>query len=89
MPIVELPRMYARLKPPVGATDIIMITDAECRLPALLVDRFNEWRNGVKARVISLILKDKPGDLAKVSDECHEVHELAAGELAVGRVLAI
>ncbi len=89
VPIAELPRMYADLKPPVGQTDVIMITDAICRLPAVLVDRFNAWRKEAKARVISLILESAPGDLAKVSDECHQVHELAAGELAVGRVLAI
>ena len=89
VPIAELPRMYADLKPPMGQTDVIMITDAICRLPAVLVDRFNAWRKEAKARVISLVLESAPGDLAAVSDECHQVHELAAGELAVGRVLAI
>ncbi len=89
VPIVELPRMYSDLKPPVGATDVIMITDAICTLPAALVEQFNTWKKDVKARVITLILDSKPGDLAKVSDECHEVRTLEAGEVAIGRVLAI
>ena len=89
VPIVELPRMYAGLRPPVGLTDVIMITDAICRLPAALVERFNAWKKDVRARVISLILESRPGDLANVSDECHLVRTLDAGEMGIGRVLAI
>ena len=89
VPIVELPRMYAGLRPPVGQTDVIMITDAICSLPAAMVDRFNAWKKDVRARVISLILESRPGDLAAISDECHLVRTLDAGEVAIGRVLAI
>lgn len=89
VPVRELPRIYAGLKPPPGATDIIMITDAECRLPADLQARFNDWRKGVKARVISLLLNSRPGDLAGVSDECHTVKSLDTGETAIGRVLSL
>ena len=89
VPIAELPRMYAELRPPVGQTDVIMITDAICSLPAALVERFNAWKKDVRARVISLILESRPGDLANVSDECHEVRTLEADEVAIGRVLAI
>ena len=89
VPIVELPRIYADLKPPEGATDVIMITDAICSLPAAMVDQFNAWKQDVRARVISLILESRPGDLANVSDECHLVRTLDAGEVAIGRVLAI
>ena len=54
-----------------------------------LVDRFNAWKKDVRARVISLILESRPGDLAAISDECHLVRTLDAGEVAIGRVLAI
>ena len=89
VPIVELPRIYVELRPPVGQTDVIMITDAICSLPAARVECFNSWKKSVKARVISLILESRPGDLANVSDECHIVRRLDAGEVAIGRVLAI
>ena len=68
---------------------MIMITDAICSLPAAMVDRLNTWKKDVRARVISLILESQPGDLAAVSDECHMVRTLDAGEVAIGRVLAI
>ena len=89
VPIVELPRMYAELRPPVGQTDVIMITDAICSLPASLAERFNAWKREVRARVISLILESRAGDLANVSDECHMVQSLDAGQVAIGRVLSI
>jgi len=89
VPIAELPRMYADLKPPAGATDVIMITDAICKLPAALVAKFNAWKLAVRARVLSLILESRPGDLAAVSDECHQVRTLDAGEVAIGRVLSM
>lgn len=95
IPVRELPRMYADLHPPAGATDVIMITDAICRLPADIVATFNAWKSDARARVISLIIEpgigspSGGGDVAKVSDECHSVASIDTGELAIGRVLAI
>jgi uncharacterized protein with von Willebrand factor type A (vWA) domain len=89
VPIAELPRIYADLKPPAGVTDVVMITDAICRLPSALVDRFDGWKRGARARVISLIVGDEPGDLRKVSDECHVIQSINTEEAAIGRVLSI
>ena len=44
VPVRELPRIYADLKPPAGATDVIMLTDAICKLPSSLVEAFNAWK---------------------------------------------
>jgi len=59
------------------------------RLPAELVAKFIAWKQSVWARVISLILENRPGDLAAVADECHQVRTLDAGEVAIGRVLSV
>src|SRR5437762_2164259 len=40
VPIRELPRMYAQLKAPPGDTDVILVTDAVCRISADARARF-------------------------------------------------
>jgi uncharacterized protein with von Willebrand factor type A (vWA) domain len=89
IPIAELPGYYQRLGCPPGRTDVILVTDAICYIPADLREGFNAWRGRAQARVISLVLDSEPGDLALVSDECHSVGSLAVGEPAVGRVLSV
>jgi uncharacterized protein with von Willebrand factor type A (vWA) domain len=89
VPVRELPAYYQKLGAPVGKTDVILVTDALCRIPAKLQDQFCAWKRQVKARVISLIIQSEPGDLAAVSDEIHMVPSLAVTEAAVERVLSI
>jgi len=89
VPIRELPRMVAELKAPPGDTDVIVITDAVCRIPAAVRDAFRTWTTGTHVRVIALVIDSPPGDLAGVADEVHTVQSLAADEAAVGRVLSI
>ncbi len=88
IPVRELPDYYRRLGAPAGVTDILCITDAQCRIPADVAVRFNAWRRSVRARVVSLVVGSEPGDLAAVSDECHRVDELAPDDPDVGRVLS-
>ncbi len=89
VPVRELPDYYRRLGAPAGVTDILFVTDAECRIPADMAARFNAWRRSVKARVVSLVVGSDPGDLSAVSDECHRVVELAPDAAAVGRILSL
>jgi len=89
VPVREMPRMYADMKAPPGVTDLVMITDAKVRIPAEVRDRFDAWRRSARARVVSLVLGSAPGDLALVSDECHQVQTLDPGSDAVGRVLSL
>ena len=89
VPIRELPRMYADLKAPVGATDVILITDAQVRIPETIRASFLAWKAVAKVRVHSLVLNDNPGDLAGVSDEVHRVASLDPSGDAVGRVLSV
>lgn len=89
VPLVELPRMYQELGAPAGDTDIIMLTDAKARVPANVRDRFNTWRQSVRARVVTLVIGNQPGDLALVSDECHSVNALDPDGDAVGHVLSL
>jgi uncharacterized protein with von Willebrand factor type A (vWA) domain len=89
VPVREMPRMYAALKAPPGITDLVMITDARVRIPPEVRERFDAWRRSARARVVSLVLGSAPGDLALVSDECHQVQSLDPSADAVGRVLSL
>ncbi|HEX3313435.1 MAG TPA: hypothetical protein VHR72_01035 [Gemmataceae bacterium] len=89
VPIRELPRMYADLKAPVGATDVILVTDAQVRIPEAIRVPFLAWKAAAKVRVHAFVLNDEPGDLADVSDEVHRVASLDPAGDAVGRVLSL
>jgi uncharacterized protein with von Willebrand factor type A (vWA) domain len=89
VPVRELPRMYAELKAPPGATDVVFVTDARCRIPADVRGAFLAWKAVARARLVTLVIDNVPGDLAHVSDEVHAVRSLAPESDAVGRVLAL
>jgi uncharacterized protein with von Willebrand factor type A (vWA) domain len=89
VPVRELPDYYQRLGAPVGKTDVILITDAICHIPAELQGQFINWKRHAQARVISLVIGSRPGDLANISDETHQVPSLAVSEAAVEGVLSI
>ncbi|MFO0877570.1 MAG: hypothetical protein U0840_09360 [Gemmataceae bacterium] len=89
VPVREMPRIYQQLKAPVGDTDVIFITDCQCRIPESIRTDFLNWKQSVKARLLTLVIGSSPGDLAPISDEVHVVPSLAVREAAVGRVLSI
>jgi uncharacterized protein with von Willebrand factor type A (vWA) domain len=89
VPVRELPRHYEELKAPRGDTDVILVTDAVCRIPPEDRDAFLAWKHRVKARVITLVIGSEAGDLAEISDEVHELPSLATTEAAVERVLSL
>ena len=89
VPISELPRMFAEIGAPAGVTDLVMVTDAKCRIGMDLRDRFLAWKQLAKARVVSLVIGNSPGDLAGVCDEAHLVRSLDPADGAVGRVLSL
>lgn len=89
LPIEELPRMYREIGAPPGVTDLVMVTDAKCRIPGELRDQFLEWKQATGVRVTSLILNSPPGDLTAVSDEVHSLRSLDPTDDAVGRVLSL
>ena len=89
VPIRELPDFYRRLGAPPGATDVVLITDAKCRIDPRSRMRFLDWKRAVGARVMSLVIAHPAGDLAGVSDAVHTVPALDPAADAVGRVLAL
>jgi uncharacterized protein with von Willebrand factor type A (vWA) domain len=89
VPVREMPRMYAELKAPPGVTDLIFVTDARCRLPPEVKKCFLKWKRAARARLVTLVIDNPPGDLADVSDEVHQVRSLAPDSDAVGRVLSL
>ncbi len=89
VPVEELPRMYKEVGAPAGDTDLVMVTDARCRIPAALRERFLAWRHAARVRAVALVVGGAPGDLAAVCDECHTVPALDPAGEAVGRVLGL
>lgn len=89
VPVRELPRIYRQLNAPLGKTDVIFLTDAQCRLTPELQQQFVGWKGAVKARLITLVIRSQPGDLAAISDEVYTVPSLSVSEDAVGRVLSV
>jgi uncharacterized protein with von Willebrand factor type A (vWA) domain len=89
VPVRELPDYYRRLNAPAGRTDVLFVTDAQCRLPDEVRDRFNDWKREVRARLVTLVIGGSAGDLSSVSDEVHLVRSLAVTEDAVGRALSV
>jgi uncharacterized protein with von Willebrand factor type A (vWA) domain len=89
VPVRELPDYYRRLGAPPGVTDVIFVTDAQVRIPDEDRTRFLAWKRSARARLVTLVIGNPPGDLVLVSDEVHQVHTLAATEDAVGRVLSL
>jgi uncharacterized protein with von Willebrand factor type A (vWA) domain len=89
IPVREMPRMYAELKAPPGVTDLVFVTDAQCRLPDQIKQRFLDWKASAQARLVTLVLDNPPGDLAAISDEVHSVHTLSADTEEVGRILSL
>jgi uncharacterized protein with von Willebrand factor type A (vWA) domain len=89
VPVNELPDYYRQLGAPPGRTDVLIVTDARCHIPADARDRFNGWKASVKAKVIALVIGAPPGDLAAISDEAHTVAALTAEADPVGRALSL
>src|SRR5262249_58407283 len=85
----EMPRTYQQLRAPAGRTDVIFLTDAQCRIPPELQQQFKGWKQTVQARLITLVIESTPGDLVAISDEIYTVPSLAVTEAAVERVLSI
>jgi hypothetical protein len=70
-------------------TDLVVVTDALCRIPPEFRKYFLDWRRATRVRAVALVLDGPPGDLAGVCDEVHRVASLDPSGEAVGRVLSL
>jgi uncharacterized protein with von Willebrand factor type A (vWA) domain len=89
VPVRELPRVYEQLGAPRGQTDVIVITDACCRIPREVQEPFLAWKQQVRARLITLVVQGEPGDLTAISDELHQVPALHVEADVVQRILSL
>lgn len=89
IPVRELPRMYKEIGAPADTTDVILVTDAQCCIPAHLQKPFLDWKTAARARVIALVINNPSGDLDAICDEAHTVAVLDSSAEAVGRVLSL
>jgi hypothetical protein len=87
VPLVQVPHWYPNTD---GKTDLLCITDAIVHAPPNIVKSFNAWKAKTKCRMISIIVDSPdPGDLAKVSDECHLTRKLGLDCEGVQEALSI
>lgn len=90
VPLDVLPnKIWPEIRVPRGKSDLIVVTDAVCHVPPAMRDNFNAWKTANKARVISLILNRRAGDLEAVSEEVHLVPRLGLGVGAVEGCLSL
>lgn len=89
VPVNEMPDYYRRLGAPAGVTDVVFVTDAQCRIDAESKKRFLDWKKSSQARLVTLVLDNPPGDLTAISDEVHQVPSLTPDAEAVGHVLSL
>ena len=93
VPLVELPGWWPEfisqgLKP--GATDIIMFTDACCRVSHETFCSFTAFKAANNVKLTSIVIGgEKAGDLAGVSDQCVEVIGLDTETPVVGSILSL
>lgn len=89
VPVREMPEFHLRIGAPPGITDVIFVTDAQCNIPEADRDAFLHWKQEARARLISLVIDNPPGDLAAISDEVHTVTAITTQAEAVSRVLSL
>jgi hypothetical protein len=89
VPILELPDYYHEIGAPVGKTDVVLLTDAICRLDESMTRAFNTWKTESQVKVATLIIHSEPGDLVKVSDEVHRVARLDVEEKGIEEILGV
>lgn len=89
VPLVEVPRKWDELGCPQGKTDMIIITDAQVRVPDTMKADFNMWRERETCKVHTIVIGDQAGDLAEVSDHVHEVTSLELDNGAMDEVMSV
>ena len=89
VPIGEMPAIFSEIGAPVGATDLIYVTDAELRISDKKASAFKAWKASVQARLISLVLNSDPGDLTSISDEVHLINSLDPTEVGIRKVFSL
>ena len=89
VPIGEMPAIFTEIGAPIGATDLIYVTDAELRISDKKASAFKAWKASVQARLISLVLNSDPGDLTSISDEVHLINSLDPTEVGIRKVFSL
>jgi uncharacterized protein with von Willebrand factor type A (vWA) domain len=89
VPVQEMPAIFTEIGAPLGATDLIYVTDAELRISEKKASAFKAWKRTVQARLISLVLNSDPGDLTSISDEVHLISSLDPTEVGIRKVFSL
>jgi uncharacterized protein with von Willebrand factor type A (vWA) domain len=89
VPVQEMPAIFTEIGAPLGATDLIYVTDAELRISEKKASAFKAWKASVKARLVSLVLNTDPGHLTLISDEVHLISSLDPTEVGIRKVFSL
>jgi uncharacterized protein with von Willebrand factor type A (vWA) domain len=88
VPLEELPKKWDSLGCPRGKTDLIMITDAICRIPKHIEDSFMAWKAAENVKLDTIVIHSSAGDLARISDKVHLIDKLGLDAECVAECLS-
>lgn len=93
VPVHELPMVwwpeFVKQGMQRGKSDLFLITDARVQLPLAMERNFLAWKKAEQVKTFTICIGNRPGDLARVSDEIHEVGRLGLDVKAVQRCLSL
>lgn len=89
VPLVELPVKWSSLGCPRGKTDLIMITDAICHVPAEIERTFLAWKQAENVKIDTIVINSSGGDLDRVSDKVHLIDKLGLETECVAECLSL
>lgn len=92
VPTEELPKWWPAWVAgglPRGKTDVVMITDAACRLDDAQVAGFLKFKADEQVRLSVLAIANQPGVLERLADEVFKVPAIAPNSEATEKILSV
>jgi len=88
-PLHLVPELYDETGAPDGKTDILWITDGECRVDPETVESFNEWREKHECRIWTIGIGCPAESFGSFSDKTVQVSGLSTTEPVISEILSI
>jgi uncharacterized protein with von Willebrand factor type A (vWA) domain len=89
IPVDVLPKLWPDLGCPEGKTDIIQITDAACRVPKDIRERFNDWKHETQAKYFCIVLNSDAAEIELVADRIWLQRDIDVESEAVSEVMSM
>ena len=88
-PLELVPQLFEQTGAPEGKTDVIWITDGNCRLRQHQVDRFNQWREEANVKVWTIGIQLDPQSFHPITDTATYVTGLNTSEPIVHELMSL